>query len=656
MHHESSLRPLLSLRPADLPERQDVPAARHDPVHEGTSPAPRRRAAPDDGGLAAAPPPEPVHGWFGDEAHPTPGWWHGVHGTPKVAVVLVDAAGPEQLTCYRAQRSLSGTLAAHGLPVLRFDLRGAGESLDADVEADLCPLWLEDLRAAVATCRDLAEQAPVVLIGTRLGALLAARLAAQADLPLAGVGAILPFTSGRSMLRQALRVELAQGLTVTGDRRIGAVQFGGFRWNAATTTTLAEWRWPETWPAGVPGWVAVDAVRARAQLQRLAACAGDHLLRHPDLHLALNARPLSAWPQPVVDSLLAWLHSLQPAAQQAAPAPGLRRPLPEIVMDGATLAAPVRERIVRLPCVRAIDKGAPLIGTLDTPAHGAHGGRGVLIVGSGRAYRIGPDRLWVDYARQRAALGDTVMRLDLAGVGDSAARLSGDDADALAERDIMTAVSWLRRIRGVEHVAVIGMGSAVWPALQQAVRGAGIAHLVAIDPPALRSPPVRGRRSLSVTGAAPAGPRAWWQHRGRPGLAAAEVRWRLLLKRWGWQRDDDPSSVWLDAVARGVAIDLIHGGPQPSASLRRQIGRTLDVLRLSGCVRVHQMPDADRKFRHPQARASLLALISARLAVLGQETQSAWATTHALDDDGRGPGRESVVSVFMRTQVLERRE
>ena len=108
-------------------------------------------------------------------------------GPGRRAVVLCHPWGAEHLHAYRSMRQLSATLTAAGLHTLRFDYFGTGDSA-GEMTAATLDGWHADIRAAVQELLDTTGATRVGLVGLRLGATLAAKVAAKSrdDIELTG--------------------------------------------------------------------------------------------------------------------------------------------------------------------------------------------------------------------------------------------------------------------------------------------------------------------------------------------------------------------------------------------------------------------------------------------------------------------------------------
>ena len=93
------------------------------------------------------------------------------------AVVLCQPWGQEYLRAHRSVRSLATQLARAGVHVLRFDYFGTGDSAGEMSDGDLKG-WQSDIDTAIGELKDTTGANKVGLVGLRLGATLAARVAA----------------------------------------------------------------------------------------------------------------------------------------------------------------------------------------------------------------------------------------------------------------------------------------------------------------------------------------------------------------------------------------------------------------------------------------------------------------------------------------------
>jgi hypothetical protein len=582
---------------------------------------------------AATPAPEPL--LIDAAGHACVAWWHGTApdtGGPRpLAVVLASSWGEEDMAGYDTLRALAIELARGGLPTLRFEWPDTGDSSAATGTTSVADA-LAAFDAAATQARALAGCGRIAFAGLRLGALLAARAAlVRADV-LALVG-LMPVASGQAFTRAqhvlaaglpAPRVAPPAGTAF--DPAELPVSLGGFTQSVRGFEALAALRWPAGGYASLREALLVGAPDAATQA--LAEAGVRVTVQAPE---ELSHAHQSGLAHAAVAGIVRWLQDRagSPASPCAADAPDLsgRAGVAIAAADagvataqleaatGAVLAlaatrtwmrlreggVALRERVVRIGDAR--DREPPslvgVLGELDLPPAGLAGRpprRGVVLLSAGGERRIGPHRLWVAWARRRAALGDVVLRLDLAATGDSAARALPDPQrrpahlDARAAGDVVRALAWLRREQGVDRVTLVGLQSGGYQAWQAALAGHDVQQVVAINPPVLR-----------------------WEPPGAPPGTGARATLRALAARALRRPLDAGLAADLAGVgARGVALDFLFSRGEPGlALLQAQAGRRgLRLARESG-VNVHELAPPDSTFAGTAARAALYARLDA---------------------------------------------
>jgi pimeloyl-ACP methyl ester carboxylesterase len=122
-------------------------------------------------------------------------------GTQPRCAVLCHPWGHEYLCAHRAMRQLSTRLTSVGFHTLRFDYFGTGDSGGEAADADLAG-WECDASFAIDEIQEIVGQAKITLIGLRLGAVVAARLAAKRNDIIDALVLWDPVISGEEYLAQ----------------------------------------------------------------------------------------------------------------------------------------------------------------------------------------------------------------------------------------------------------------------------------------------------------------------------------------------------------------------------------------------------------------------------------------------------------------------
>jgi len=622
----------------------------------------------------ATPAPRPL--LLGAAGHTCVAWWHapavasgdGVNHVlhrrwrPVVplAVVLASSWGEEDMASYDAQRLLACRLARRGLGTLRFEWPDTGDSSAVTGAASIAD--------ALAAFDAAAEQALVLsgcerlaFVGLRLGALLAAHAAVARD-DVDALVALLPVADGRDYVQAQSRL----GASVTAPSPVmlpGSVfdaaelpqMLGGFAQTLRHVEALSVLKWPSAATTSLLEALLVRAPDAPGRsvcdaLARMGVRVRESV--HDDLAAVPRLGRVDDLPPAAITAIVRWLqeraadasvtqgvatiedfgvadpgnsgtHAAATAARLAAATSAvlaLARGEAPVWMRIQWGGIAVRERVVQIGAVD--DAAAPLLaGVLSERDLALPAGadrtprRAIVLLSSGRERRIGPHRLWVPWARRRAALGDVVLRLDRAGVGDSAAhapletRHAADARERRDTEDVARAVAWLRREHCVRACTVVGLDSGAFQALRAALAGSDVQHVVAINAPDFdglvdcRVAPV-GQHVGAFAATLAARARQALQRRARS--VARILRWPLA---------GDLGTELALAGQRGVAMDFVFSARQSGMGwLRAQAGRRGRRLLHSGIVKMHEVAQADPRFAGAPGRTALYARLDALLA------------------------------------------
>jgi pimeloyl-ACP methyl ester carboxylesterase len=116
------------------------------------------------------------------------------------AVLLCNPLGEEAVRAHRSYRVLATQLAQLGYDVLRFDYGNTGDSM-GESEGASVDGWLTDIERASAQLRSATNGRPLVVVGLRFGATLAALAAARRNLKLRHLALWDPVIDGTAYLR-----------------------------------------------------------------------------------------------------------------------------------------------------------------------------------------------------------------------------------------------------------------------------------------------------------------------------------------------------------------------------------------------------------------------------------------------------------------------
>jgi pimeloyl-ACP methyl ester carboxylesterase len=479
-----------------------------------------------------------------------------------MGVVLCNPFGYEALCVHRGWRELAEALAVRGMPTLRFDYPGTGDSSGSEEDPQRLRAWLDSIKAAAAWLRAETGVTRLSFCGLRLGATLAA-LAAEALGDIENLVLLAPVSSGRSYLRElemqhhswlSAQIGLAGSHDAEATHTVGA---HGFRLYPDTLEPLGQIDLEQCARAPARRVLVQDLSegtrikRLLAHYQALGAQADLQVFSEYDKFL-LDPR-YSEPPRRGFDGVLQWL---------GASALSESEPRAETVESAGAARIDFADGY-ETPVVFG---GGRYVGILCQPRRALDGAPAVLFVNTGGVHRVGDSRIAVLMARRLAAQGIASLRMDLGGIGDSMRRDDSLTLDMVYARysvaDARAGVDCLAA-QGHSKTVMFGVCTGAYVSIHTALAHPGVIGCALINLPffewggARSRLPTRHIASSGVYWLSMRNPRKWLRLlTGRTnGRAIVAELGRRLCARIG--------------VRASTAIEGLLGRPTAGGAIRR---------------------------------------------------------------------------------------
>lgn len=555
--------------------------------------------------------------WLHDVATPPPG--------ARVGVVLCPAFAQEEVCTHHGLMALADRCAAAGMPTIRFDYRGTGDSVSDDVTLNGL---VDDTAHAAAVLRQACGVGTVVLIGVRLGAAIATLAAAR----IADIGALVlmgPVSSGHAFMREtraSASVASLSGLDPVppADSDL-PLNTNGFAWSAALQRAVGGIDIVDA-PAVPTLILPARGDRRAGKLAALWRAAGTPVTETPfaDYEAWMQDPTTNATPVATFAGIGTWLAALDLS-------PGRYRDAAALTVYPTLNGEDFVEEPIRF------GPGNVLSGILCRPRATPAGSVAALLLHEGSTHHIGNGRAYVVLARRLAAAGHASLRMDLTGMGDSPA---GDNprhphydperiAEGVAGLDALAAA-------GFDKAVAFGLCSGAHTALQVTLADDRVVGNVVVNLQKfiwhygddIRVAVRDNKRSFKAYVRAMRNPGEW--RRALSGEADLKGIARVLAKR-SWARTTHavrgllppaPGSETAQVrdlmrrlADRGVHTHLIYADEDPGlAEMAMQFGRKARRLGTFAPARLVLLDHADHHFNGSDVRRRYYDLAIAAMA------------------------------------------
>ena len=585
------------------------------------------------------------------------GWLHKppAGAISDVGLVICKPFGYEAICSHRGVRTFAETVSALGVPTLRFDYSGTGNSADLDPEADQLEVWSKDVTAAVDELQRRTGVRRVCLLGFRLGALLAT-LAASRCRAVSSLIVVAPLITGRRYLRELRTTRLAASMSSDAAKASsnasieisvaspGSMEVSGFTLSAATLAALAPVDLALSGAPSVSDLLVIDASSFPVAGAWAAQMSGlgirTKYLALPGLvEMIMTAPQFAVIPKEMIAATSDWLSQMSQQPAQPGGEVGQQQ--------GSTAASPLammsisdslspQSTVIERPVY--FNSEAVLFGIVTEPRQGENRRRAVIMLNAGADHHIGANGMHVGLARHWARRGYVVLRMDLAGIGDSGTRPGRPDNEVFPPAvldDIATAIEFLRSRYRAGDITLFGVCSGAYHALRAAAAGMPVNRVLMVNPQnyfwkqgtklddlqlaeVVRNPGIYSRQVFSGY--------AWrrlltgrvniWRiakiYFNRP-LLAVKSTFRDIARFLHVRLPHDLGSELVAIDARGVRVVFVFARGEPGIDLLK-IEAGSAVARLGERCHVHIIDGGDHIFSQSGPRALMEKVLSEELS------------------------------------------
>ena len=366
--------------------------------------------------------------YFGSEDKPLLAWLHTTDSKQhsNTGVVICPPLAVEYMNSYRSLRYTADYFALAGIPALRFDYHGTGDSSGIEEDENRLEEWLTSIHLAIEKLKDLTDCTDIGLFGFRMGATLAALIAEKTPIDFLILWAAL--NNGKKYIREIKLIQMT-GKIQSEDNSL--LEAGGMGYWEQTANDISKINLTKISPLAkriliIPrdeqtndtelydAWKTKDISDKEIQIEQQYHIGSTLML--VDAHQTVvpheAIKNIIQWVEKDLDNKLI-TNNVNTIANKAIPTTDINYISP-IEKDGAILKTTIKESIIYFGennrnIAIITESEASKKATLPT----------VIISNSGANHRVGPSRLYVLIARELCLMGYRCIRIDVPGIGDS---------------------------------------------------------------------------------------------------------------------------------------------------------------------------------------------------------------------------------------------
>ncbi len=394
-------------------------------------------------------------------------------------VIICNPLGYEYTHAHRSVRHIADQLAIHRYPSLRFDLYGMGDSPGDLFAGDLLERWVAEINAAIDTLKSHTGVRSICLLGIRMGATLAAKVAEHRTIEHMVLWS--PVASGKRYVREM------QALDRMSDRvREGQHDYFESAGFIMTATVAAEIK-------------KIDIGKQACEVKgKILIVHRDDLVAETDLAAALRQQGIT------VDEITVAGYAGMMAEPQETEVPSvaigeiinwLEQNPQQVPLNDAAVSPFCYKREARLlhqestgliEKICLFDQESKIFGILSLPLQLSTADLPlVVLLNSGSVHHVGPNRLYVELSRALAVAGFSCLRIDLANLGDSVVGTPANENHPYPDHsnvDVNTVLKHATTKLGFKRIVLAGLCSGAHTAFHEGLENSKVCESILINP------------------------------------------------------------------------------------------------------------------------------------------------------------------------------
>ena len=361
--------------------------------------------------------------YFGSKEKPLLAWLHITDSEQhsNTGVVICPPLAVEYMNSYRSLRYTADYFALAGIPALRFDYHGTGDSSGIEEDDDRLKEWLANIHSAIEKLKDLTGCNNLGLFGFRMGATLAALVSEKTSIDFLILWAAL--ISGKKYIREIKLLQMTSKFQVDNNALLEA---GGMAYWEQTVRDISKVNLKNVTPrANRTLIIPRDEQTSDNELSDAWTDNGVNIEQqyHLGSTLMLVDAHQTVVPHQSIQSIIQWVKkdidvgSITSNVKSLSNTDKTTTNIPytsALQNSEQPLNADVKETIVYFGSDNR--NVAILTEPTETPNTNLPT---IIIANSGANHRVGPSRLYVLIARELSRLGYRSIRIDVPGIGDS---------------------------------------------------------------------------------------------------------------------------------------------------------------------------------------------------------------------------------------------